>query len=543
MKQELSGVKNGGTIMKKLVYAFFAAALALVACNKVDTPVQEAEPMIQKTFTVVSPETKTALDGLHVNWSTDDKINVIAKTTGNQYTFSIQSGADSQTAVFAGEIAVADASETIFYAVYPDVNVAVSGDNLVFQSSASGEHRAYFKSGTKAKAIANGFDPSFAPMVAVSDASGVFSFKLGFSMFKFKVNEPDVKTIKFEVSGNTRLDGRPTLNPATGANVNVESAQKALTIEPASGTFATGTVYYLPFLTKVNQKVGNLTITYTKEDASSQSITTSSKANDIPVTGKIYDLGTPPVVFPTVPTITIKKDAVTGIAAAAATGLTITEAYSLSNCVDSDVEVTYDGTVITAASISGGTVTYSISENTGTAARDGWIGLNLAGETAQQITITQMQPTAALTPVTVAKTWDVANNFAPLASSMGTDAISTTFVDDNLQYVGGGKIKFNAAYLRFDGTGSATDKCVQFLIAGPGTLSVSAKSANSTATNRSIKIALNGTVDTDVFTVPQGSSSPETHSWTITSANSGDKIAIFSGNSGVNVYSITWTPD
>ena len=542
MKQVSFGVK-GGKDMKKLFYVIVASALAVVSCNKIDTPFQETEEMIEKSFTVISPDTKTALDGLHVRWSPTDKINVIAKTTGNQYTFSIESGAGSSSAVFTGSIAAADAAETVFYAVYPDVNVAVSGDNLVFQSSSSGDHKAYYKSGTKAKAVANGFDPSFAPMVAVSDASGVFSFSLGFSMFKFQVAEPDVKTIKFEVSGNTRLDGRPTLNPATGANVNVESAQKALTIEPESGVFATGTVYYLPFLTKAGQKIGNLTITYTKEDASTQSITTSSKSNDIPVTGKIYDLGTPPVVFPSVPTITIKKDAVTGIAAAAATGLTIAEAYTLANCVDSDVEVTYDGTVITAASISGGTVTYSISENTGTDDRDGWIGLNLAGEAVQTITVTQMKPVAALTPVTTTKTWDVANNFAPLASSLGTNAISTTFVDDNLQYVGGGKIKFNSAYLRFDGTGSATDKCVQFLIAGPGQLSVNAKSANATATNRSVKIALNGSVDTDVFTVPMGNDSAETHTWTITSANSGDLIAIFSGNSGINVYSITWTPD
>ncbi len=528
--------------MKKILYTFLAAAFALVACDKAVVPSQDMDKaMIQKSFTVVSPETKTALDGVHVNWSADDKINVIAKTTGNQYTFSIESGMGNSSAVFTGSIAAADAQETTFYAVYPDVNATVSNDVITFPGSASGEHRKYYNSGTKVKAVAGGFDSTFAPMVAKSDASGVFSFNLGFALFKFKVAEPDVKSIKFEVDGNTRLDGRPSINALTGVNTNVESAQKVLTIEPESGVFATGTVYYLPFLTKGGQKMGNLTITYTKEDNSSQSITTESKKNEIPATGVIYDLGTPPVVFPTGPELTLKVSSVTGIAADAATGLTISNAYSLANCADTDVSVTYDGTVITAASIAGGTVTYSISENTGDAARDGWIGLNLAGEAAQKITVTQLQPVASLTPVTTTKTWDVANTFAPLAA-IYSDALSSTIVYDNLQYVGGGKIKFNAAYLRFDGTGSATEKCVQFLIAGPGTLSVSAKSANSTATNRSVKIALNSAVDTDVFTVPKGSDSPETHSWTITSASSGDMIAIFSGNSGINVYSITWTP-
>ena len=530
--------------MKKILYTFLAAAFALVACDKAVVPSQDMDKaMIQKSFTVVSPDTKTALDGVHVNWSADDKINVIAKTTGNQYTFSIESGMGNSSAVFTGSIAAADAQETTFYAVYPDVNATVSNDVITFQGSASGEHRKYYNSGTKVKAVAGGFDSTFAPMVAKSDASGVFSFNLGFALFKFKVAEPDVKSIKFEVDGNTRLDGRPSINALTGVNTNVESAQKVLTIEPESGVFATGTVYYLPFLTKGGQKMGNLTITYTKEDNSSQSITTESKKNEIPATGVIYDLGTPPVVFPTVPTLTLKVSSVTGIAADAATGLTISNAYSLANCADTDVTVTYDGTVITAASISGGTVTYSISENTDDAGRDGWIGLNLSGEAVQKITVSQLKAAGAgLVPVATAKTWNVANNFAPLATSMGPNTLSVTFIDDNLQYVCGGKIKFNSAYLRFDGTGSATDKCVQFLIAGPGTLTVNAKSANSTATDRSVKIAINGTVNSDVFTVPKGSDSAEEYSWTITSASSGDTISIFSGNSGINVYSITWTP-
>ena len=529
--------------MKKIVYSILAIALAFVSCNKAEVNAPVSEQMITKTFTVECPETKTTLDGLHVKWSSTDKINVIAQTTGNQYTFSLKSGAGETSAVFEGSIEAADAAETVFYAVYPDVNVALSGDIITFQSSASGEHRKYYNSGAKIKAIAGGFDPDFAPMVAKSDASGVFSFKLGFAMFKFMVAESDVKTIKFAVDGNTRLDGRPSINASTGANSNVESAQKAITLEPESGNFATGTVYYAPILTKIDQTVGNLTITYTKEGGDSQSITTNAFSSNKLETGIIYNLGTPPVVFPTVPTLTMKVTSVTGIASDAATGLTIADAYNLINCVDTDVTVTYDGTVITGASIAGGTVTYSISENTGDANRDGWIGLNLAGEAVQTITVTQMKHVAALVPVTTTKTWNVANNFAPLATSMGTDAISVTFVDDNLQYVGGGKIKFNSAYLRFDGTGSATDKCVQFLISGPGKLTVNAKSANSTATNRSVKIALNGSVDTDVFTVPKGSDSPEDHTWTISSASSGDQIAIFSGNSGINVYSITWTPD
>ena len=233
------------------------------------------------------------------------------------------------------------------------------------------------------------------------------------------------------------------------------------------------------------------------------------------------------------------SSAIYGIAAAAATGLKITDAYTIKNCSDSDVTVTYDGTVVTAASIASGTVTYSVSANTGDE-REGWIGLNLAGGEVLKITVKQNGKNTAtdLTPISTTTEWTAEANFKALAADKGTDLLSETFIDNNLKYICGGKIKFNENYLRFDGTGSRTNKCVQFMIAGPGTLTILAKSANSTATDRKIG-ASHGSTDLTVHTLTTEYSD---YTWEINSANSGDIISIYSANSGINVKSIKWTP-
>ena len=532
--------------MKKTLFIAATVLVSfLMACQREAAPVTEnnSENLIQKTFSVSLSDTKTYLDAKTVKWSDTDVINVIGVTAGGtvyQHDFTISSGQNTSSATFSGTV---NADEETFYAIYPNyaIDATKIADGIILMSANMPKNG----SNMEQRGYVDGIDPRVGVMVAVADASDNFAFEHLVSYFKFKIGVEDVTKVTFSTTGDLRFGARIQYTIGTKA-IETQSAVKVVELTPATGTtFVKDSYYYIAFPTRTSKKIKQLTVAYTIGGSDySLDVNDSNFKNLVPEPGKIYNIGCPPIVAITTPTLNLLKTTETGVPAAAATGLTIADAYSLLNCVDTDVTVTYDGTVITGASISGGTVTYSISENTGDAARDGWIGLNLAGETVQTITVTQMKPAAAgLVPITTTKTWNVANNFAPLATSMGTSALSVTFIDDNLQYVCGGKIKFNSAYLRFDGTGSATDKCVQFKIAGPGTLTVNAKSANSTATDRSVKIALNGTVNSDVFTVPKGSDSAEDHTWTITSASSGDQIAVFSGNSGINVYSITWTPD
>lgn len=109
-----------------------------------------------------------------------------------------------------------------------------------------------------------------------------------------------------------------------------------------------------------------------------------------------YSSGQTPVsLFPyskviqnTNPTLTLKKTAISDVSAAGVTDEEETGVYTLENAVDNDVTVTKDGTVVTAASISGGVLTYTVAANTG-AAREGWVKLALAGQEAQTITVSQ----------------------------------------------------------------------------------------------------------------------------------------------------------
>jgi len=173
-----------------------------------------------------------------------------------------------------------------------------------------------------------------------------------------------------------------------GSYNKIESAKDYLDLKPSSGTLEKGATYYIPVVCK-NSKLNTLTVTYYfgENQTNGVSLATDSKTDTKLELGKIYDLGTP--VISTDPELTLNKNSVSGISAEAANDLTIAEAYTLNNCSDSDVTVTYDETVVTAASISGGTVTYSVSANTGSA-RDGWIGLALAGGDVQKITVSQL---------------------------------------------------------------------------------------------------------------------------------------------------------
>lgn len=94
------------------------------------------------------------------------------------------------------------------------------------------------------------------------------------------------------------------------------------------------------------------------------------------------------VIPNTTPTLTLKKTSISDVAAAGVTDEKETGVYTLENAEDKDVTVTFDGTVVTAASVSGGALTYTVAANTGDA-REGWVKLKLGEQEAQTITISQ----------------------------------------------------------------------------------------------------------------------------------------------------------
>lgn len=291
--------------MKKALVILLATAATLTLSCQTEQPLENVqehpqEVLVQKDFSVSMPgsDTKTYLDsdGHTVKWSAGDKINVIAAKSKNQYTFTLKSGEGTASAVFTGSMTAEDSEDTKFYAVYPDVNVSVGDDAITFENSTNGDHRKYYNSGTKAKAIAGSFDPDFAPMFAAS-TDGNFAFQYGVAFFKLKVSAEGVKTVSLYAGGNGRFDGRPAYKPSTGATTDVQSAQRQIDVQPEAGTFDTAETYYIPVLTKAST-VGDLTLTYTLSDGTtSSSKTSSSLSKTVLVSGKIYNLGTPAISF------------------------------------------------------------------------------------------------------------------------------------------------------------------------------------------------------------------------------------------------------
>ena len=288
--------------MKKII-AFSLAALCLLAisCNKeVTSEVIQAPATIVKTFTVIAPQsTKTELSGANnVVWSTGDEINVIAKTSGNQYTFSITEGQGTASAKFSGAIAEVDAAETEFYALYP--NVAIRPE----ETDTKGNRWALDlgqlvldKQITSQAAIKEGFPITQAYMTAVADADGNLAFRHGAAYFKIQIPDSDINLIHFEVSGDARIGGRPIYTMSDGSTFQVNGAKNFMDFT-CEGGFEKDAVYYLPVLTK-QSVCGNLTITFTKGNGASCNVTSKSLETVKLQSGKIYDLGCPPVDFST----------------------------------------------------------------------------------------------------------------------------------------------------------------------------------------------------------------------------------------------------
>lgn len=537
-------------IMKKIFFYVISAAL-LLACSKetAQIVVPERGAMIHKSFTVLSDDTKTYMDGMSVKWAANDSINVVAYTTGNQYTFKLTSGEDTSAAVFEGEIDPADAGETKFIAVYPDVNVQINKDGsdpskdiIEFLGSASddGRHIQYFISeSTPVKAVKDGFDGRYAPMTAVLDGTK-FVFRHGAAYFKVKIGVEGVKTVKLQSSGSARFNGRPKYVLETGLNSTVESAKNNVSASPADGTFEKDGVYYIPALTK-QSNVATLTITYTLEDGTTSKSMQTTALNSIKLTaGKIYDLGCPPITFPAGPEIVpvapakLEADATNG-----------SFTYSVNNPdgVSSVTASKKSGDWISDVAAADGTVTFNCTANTGEE-RTAVITLTYPGAEDVDVTVTQ-KSAVVLVPVTATKSW--ASAFTELKASYGTGEVTESFIYDNLGFVaGGGKFKFNTDAgagdrVQLGGTGSLTKNCLEFLVGGPGILSIVARSSGDSA--RTLAICLDGAVvENTANNAPDKTSDTATIEVPLGTATSGQKVSIYSQNSAINIYDITWIP-
>ncbi len=130
----------------------------------------------------------------------------------------------------------------------------------------------------------------------------------------------------------------------------------------------------------------------------------------------------------------------------------------------------------------------------------------------------------------------------------GTE-LTQNMVYGNLGFVaGGGKFKFGIDNADTDpkyrvqvsGTGAAGTKCsLQFIAGGPGTLTIKARSSGTET--RALAVAI-GSTDVAQIDAPVSTDEPTTLTYTVNAA-AGDLVNIYSKYKGINLYSITWTPD
>ena len=142
-------------------------------------------------------------------------------------------------------------------------------------------------------------------------------------------------------------------------------------------------------------------------------------------------------------------------------------------------------------------------------------------------------------------------NSGALASMTETSDLKKNadgFTYKGLEFLlGGGKFKFaentnadgvKAMRFQFGGSGSLTKQCVSFTVDAAGTLVVEA--ASSSAEARPLVVNIDGDEQTKDMSADGAAAR---YTFDGSAAQAGSKVAIYSDNKGINVFSITWTPD
>ena len=156
---------------------------------------------------------------------------------------------------------------------------------------------------------------------------------------------------------------------------------------------------------------------------------------------------------------------------------------------------------------------------------------------------------ATLEAVSELTTWGGAHFNALFKGKVSSDKTIPTetgvsFVYNKLVYFAGegGAFKFDSDRVQVSPGENGVNNNLMFKVAGPGTLSVNARGANSTDNTRKIFVALNDAAPCVESLLPNGKEDILKVEYAFTDAKEGDAVVIYCSNT-MNVYSITWTPE
>lgn len=531
-------------MMKKLLIIALTALVALtVSCNKDITPEQDNNQdntvSIVKSFKVVMPETRAYLGDNDatgkklVKFSDGDEITIFANTSGNAYIGSYDAAANEFITEITQE---ADTNENVFYAVYP--STYISSDNNSYSHANAWKFKKtnniWIESqkvlNTTFSAVKDGIDDNYAVMTAKTDADGKLSFVYGCAFLKVKVDADNITSIQFTTT-KERISGRPQY----GEDCEIVTVQSGVNTITVTGSFENGGSYYIPIIPRCydsNQKlqnVGDFTVTYTNTDGKSNSLTTSALNNVSFLPGIIYNIGTPGISFE--PSLTLLKSSINNIPSEGGNDLIISNAYKIENSSDSNVSVTCDGIVVTSASISGGSVTYSVSQNTGVA-RDGWIGLCLDEGEVLQITASQLgtEDTEDYIWDFSSSEWQAALETQASNAKSNKDATNWSVSYDGLTFTATSKARWEpTGFIQPGGKSNLNnnDRVFRFTVLNAGVVSVtSSNTGDSEATDGRAIGLMDSTNVEKTQTCINPASSPEVYNFNV---EAGD----------VYVYSVT----
>lgn len=396
-------------------------AMLVLACSKVETGNENTVKddllrEVELTINVPQGDTKTYIEksGSVYNpyWKNGDKLYVMTAadpSTKKTFTNGAANGADAS---FTGTINLAAGNNTLI-AFYPQNVTKIDRAETTYKLS-WGEGGADNDKQTLPSLTS--FDPLHDILVAKpvvvnvaaagSKTSVDMQFRRIMSVAKVTLvnattndylDDAKVTSIKL-TSSTTNLSGRICFDANTD-NASVtgvdNTVSKSVTASYAGGDFAingTNSAYIIvpPVTLTTGSKLtvdvytDKLGLTIHKEVDLTANLVFNAGAVK-PLSVSLTDAC---VDYTPGPVLTVNVNTVSGVSYTGAADNTITSAYSIAGGSDSDIVVSCDGVVVTDASVSGGTVTYTTSTNSLTT-RSGWVGLKVGTGDVQKIAVSQ----------------------------------------------------------------------------------------------------------------------------------------------------------
>ena len=267
--------------MKTLRYLFCAAAvIAAFSCNKVMqepeiVPEKNETELIPLTFTATTPDTRTTLDGMSINWLSTDKISVFDGRGENN---CFETTDEGKTVHFSGT--VTQTAEN-YFALYP-YNADATRFGLSVKTTLPATQTLV--KGT----FADGLNIN----AATSADNTTFYFKNVLSVAKFtldasKLGGKTIKTVKFS-SGASLAGDVSILYSNDGITASAgDNTVNEITMQNANGTGLEDGTYYFVVLPNTNRAI---TMTFEATDGCTASI--SATLNSDFVANTIKNLGT-----------------------------------------------------------------------------------------------------------------------------------------------------------------------------------------------------------------------------------------------------------